>query len=44
MIPENDIWIAASVKQHSIALVTGDKHFENIKDIDLLLLNPELIY
>ncbi len=29
-IPENDIWIAASARQHSLTLVTRDRHFEEI--------------
>ena len=29
-IPTNDIWIAASARQHGLALFTLDKHFENI--------------
>lgn len=29
-IPENDIWIAATALQGSLALVTRDVHFENV--------------
>ncbi len=34
-IPDNDIWIAATVKQHSLTLVTRDDHFT---ELDNLLL------
>lgn len=29
-IPENDLWIAASALQHSLMLVTRDRHFGNV--------------
>lgn len=29
-IPENDIWIAAIASQHDLALVTRDRHFNEI--------------
>ncbi len=29
-IPENDIWIAATAKQHQLTLVSRDKHFGEI--------------
>ena len=29
-IPTNDIWIAASARQHGLALFTLDKHFDSI--------------
>jgi tRNA(fMet)-specific endonuclease VapC len=29
-IPENDIWIAAIVKQYQLTLVTRDGHFNNV--------------
>lgn len=32
-IPSNDIWIAATVKQHNLILVTRDKHFHEVEDI-----------
>lgn len=32
-IPENDIWIAAIAKQHSLALVTRDGHFREVKEV-----------
>ena len=34
-LPENDVWIAAIAKQHSLTVVTRDKHF---KEVDGLLL------
>jgi tRNA(fMet)-specific endonuclease VapC len=34
-IPTNDIWIAASAKQHGFTLITRDKHFKEIEDIDI---------
>lgn len=34
-LPENDIWIAAIAKQHSLTVVTRDQHF---KEIDGLVL------
>lgn len=33
MIPENDIWIAASVLAHHLTLVTRDSHFSRIKGL-----------
>jgi tRNA(fMet)-specific endonuclease VapC len=35
-IPENDIWIAAIAKQYSLALVTRDQHFREIKEIKVV--------
>jgi tRNA(fMet)-specific endonuclease VapC len=32
-IPENDIWIAATARQHSLTLVTRDAHFAAIDDL-----------
>jgi tRNA(fMet)-specific endonuclease VapC len=37
-IPENDIWIAALAKQHSLKVLTRDKHFKSIDDIDTNIL------
>jgi tRNA(fMet)-specific endonuclease VapC len=34
-IPENDIWIAATAFQYNLILVTRDKHFQNIPDLQL---------
>jgi tRNA(fMet)-specific endonuclease VapC len=35
-IPENDIWIAALAKEHDLPVVTRDKHFSNIPDLETL--------
>ena len=32
-IPENDIWIAASARQHELTLVTRDGHFDYVEDL-----------
>ncbi|MEW6386298.1 MAG: type II toxin-antitoxin system VapC family toxin [Thermodesulfobacteriota bacterium] len=32
-IPENDIWIAASARQHDLILVTRDIHFQEVKGL-----------
>ena len=34
-IPENDIWIAAIVRQHDFVLVTRDNHFSEIEDLKM---------
>ena len=34
-LPENDVWIVAIAKQHSLTVATRDQHF---KEIDALLL------
>lgn len=34
-IPENDIWIGAIARQHSLTLVSGDLHFKEIESITL---------
>jgi len=34
-IPENDIWIAATSIQYDLTLMTKDKHFREIKGLDL---------
>ncbi len=33
-IPENDLWIAALSIQHSFRLITEDKHFEFIDNLN----------
>lgn len=38
MIPENDIWIAASAIQHGLALATRDKHFNEVEGLTLVTL------
>ncbi|MBI3246014.1 MAG: type II toxin-antitoxin system VapC family toxin [Deltaproteobacteria bacterium] len=32
-IPENDIWIAATAKQHQLTLVTRDGHFQAVEGL-----------
>jgi tRNA(fMet)-specific endonuclease VapC len=32
-IPENDIWIAASARQHGLILASRDGHFEYVEDL-----------
>lgn len=34
LIPENDIWIAATALQHGLTLVTRDGHFEVVEELD----------
>ena len=34
-IPINDVWIAASAKQHGLTLITKDKHFAEIEGLDV---------
>ena len=34
-IPENDIWIGAIAKQHSLILVSKDQHFKEIENISV---------
>ncbi len=34
-IPSNDIWIAATAKQHNLILVTRDKHFNDVQDLTI---------
>lgn len=40
-VPENDIWIAALAKQFTLKLLTRDRHFELINDIDFEILHPD---
>jgi tRNA(fMet)-specific endonuclease VapC len=35
-IPENDIWIAATARQHNLPLFTSDKHFQEIDSLNLI--------
>ena len=35
-IPDNDIWIAASAKQHSLTLVTRDEHFDDVDGLPVI--------
>jgi tRNA(fMet)-specific endonuclease VapC len=32
-IPENDLWIAAIARQHSLTLITSDGHFAQIEEL-----------
>jgi predicted nucleic acid-binding protein len=33
-IPENDMWIAALARQHSLEIVSRDPHFDHVEDIE----------
>lgn len=35
LIPENDIWIAATAIQHDLTLVTRDDHFQAVDNLNL---------
>lgn len=35
-IPENDLWIAAIVRQYDIPLLSKDRHFDNVRGISRL--------
>ncbi len=35
LIPENDLWIAALAKQHSLTLVTRDEHFKRVDGLQV---------
>ena len=35
-IPDNDIWIAATARQHALSLVTCDEHFAEVDDLTLV--------
>lgn len=35
-IPENDVWIAATVIEHNLPLLTRDKHFNLVRDIEVV--------
>ena len=34
-VPENDIWIAAFARQHELTLVSRDRHFQEVNDLQL---------
>ena len=36
-IPESDRWIAAAALEHGLPLVTRDKHFQHVDDIEVVL-------
>ena len=38
-IPINDVWIAACCMQAGGTLITRDKHFENVEQIEKIILN-----
>lgn len=42
-IPSNDIWIAAHAMELGATLVTTDRHFDNIPNLDVLYAGPEEI-
>ncbi len=35
-IPDNDLWIAASARQHNLPLATRDEHFKRISELSVL--------
>jgi predicted nucleic acid-binding protein len=35
-IPTNDIWIAASAREHQLPVLTRDRHFEKIKGLKVV--------
>ncbi len=35
-IPENDIWIAALARQHTLRLVSRDTHFDGVPGLDVV--------
>jgi tRNA(fMet)-specific endonuclease VapC len=34
-IPENDLWLAALARQHSLVLLTRDRHFQDIEGVNV---------
>jgi tRNA(fMet)-specific endonuclease VapC len=34
-IPENDLWQAALAKQHNLTVVTRDRHFQEVDQLDI---------
>jgi len=34
-VPENDLWMAAIARQHSLTLATRDKHFEEVDGLPI---------
>jgi predicted nucleic acid-binding protein len=40
-IPPNDIWIAAHAMELSATLVTTDRHFDDIPNLDVLYAGPD---
>ena len=39
-IPLNDVWIAASCMEIGGALLTRDRHFQNVEQIETVVINP----
>lgn len=37
-IPENDIWIAAICIANGLPLLTADRHFQNIDNLEVIFL------
>jgi tRNA(fMet)-specific endonuclease VapC len=37
MIPENDIWIAATAIQHQLAIATRDAHFSRVAGLQVMM-------
>lgn len=35
-IPENDVWIAASAVEHRLPLISRDKHFRFVEELEVL--------
>lgn len=33
-IPENDVWIAALARQHTLPVVSRDRHFDQVQGVD----------
>lgn len=40
VVPDNDIWIAATANTRGWPLASCDKHFEHIPDVDHIFLDP----
>ncbi|HEX5926554.1 MAG TPA: type II toxin-antitoxin system VapC family toxin [Baekduia sp.] len=40
VVPDNDIWIAATANTRGWPLVSCDKHFERIPEVDHIFLDP----
>lgn len=37
-IPTNDLWIAAIVVQHDLSLLTGDRHFDHLPQLQVVTI------
>lgn len=40
LIPDNDLWIAATALEHNLTLVSRDSHFERVPGLELLSSAP----